>query len=762
LKELQYLRREIRKHDELYYNKAFPEISDFEYDGLRRRLVEIETEYPEVVNSSSPSNKVGFPVNIESSKITHKHPMLSLDNAFSMDDIESFLDKLERFLMIPKEELEFCAEHKIDGLSASIVYAGGEIRYAATRGDGYVGEDITSNIKCVDGVPAVIDLNNRPLSKPSESDLMKGEPARRTGVYLGVHEDLSTGSTQQKTDYEELGKRSNEVEVRGEIYMPISAFKELNEKKELDGEKLFSNPRNAAAGSIRQLDPVVTASRNLKFFAYYIDGFGVEDTQEHMLDTLRNMGFDVAEYRRCPKSELISNMMQVYEDVLAKRWSLDYEIDGVVFKVNSLTLQERLGFIGRSPRHSIAMKFPAEEVKTRVLDITNDVGRTGKITPVAILEPVNLAGATISRATLHNFEEIRRKGITRGDTVTLTRSGDVIPKIISVDSRLRTDDYREFEVPTHCPACGTKLVRHQDKIRSLSKPSESELLEGKTARRSAVYLSVHEESSTGLTNQEADYGGFGKRSIDLFCPNRYGCPRQIVRYISYFVSKSCFNIMGLGERQIEELYNDGRLKSAIDIFRLEANDERMPLANKFGWGPVSANNLFGSISESRTIDFPRFIKSLGIPGIGEINAQILAREFGTLQALMTAPQDRLISIPGLGDVLAIEIFEFFRNEINVRFIEELLEFVDIITDNVSIISESDSKLNGKTVVFTGKLTRFSRDEAKKIAISKGANISSSITNKTDFLIIGEKPGSKLGKANELMIHVMTEQEFEDA
>ncbi|MDR0640530.1 MAG: NAD-dependent DNA ligase LigA [Holosporales bacterium] len=666
LKELKYLRREIRRHDELYYNNAFPEISDFEYDRLRRRLLEIETEYPEVLDNGSPSTKIGFPVSSESKKIVHKYPMLSIDNAFSVEDIEKFLERISRFLAIPHDELEFCAEHKIDGLSASIVYKGDKILYAATRGDGYIGEDITANIRYVEGVPESLPLDD--------------------------------------------------VEVRGEIYMPIPAFKNLNEQRELAGEKLFSNPRNAAVGSIRQLDPSITASRNLKFFAYYITHLSKPEelnTQDQILSCLQRLSFAVTDYRICQKGKVVESMMRFYEDVLKERWLLAHEIDGIVFKINSLELQERLGYIGRSPRHSVAMKFPAEEVKTRVVDIINDVGRTGKITPVAVLEPVNLSGAVISRSTLHNFEEIRRKGIGRGDTVTVARSGDVIPKIISVDTMAEHRDPEDFQALTHCPACGAKLVQYHDKI-------------------------------------------------DLFCPNRYGCPRQIVRYISYFVSKLCFNIVGLGERQIEELYEDDFIKSAIDIFKLEANELNNHLSNKFGWGPVSVSNLFESINEARTIDLPRFIKALGIPGIGEMNAQVLAREFGDLRELMNASRDRLISISGLGKVLATEIFEFFRNEINANFIAELLGFVNIIPYSGNASPAIDSKLNGKTVVFTGKLTRFSRDEAKKMAISKGAMVSSTISSNTDFLVIGADPGSKLRKANDLMIQVLTEQEFADA
>ncbi|MDR1288996.1 MAG: NAD-dependent DNA ligase LigA, partial [Holosporales bacterium] len=617
--EIKYLRREISKHDNLYYNSAFPEISDSEYDRLRNRLSELETQFPEIVTKNSPSNRVGAPVGLTLKKIQHRSPMLSLENAFSGEDLENFLHRVSKFLVLQPSDISFCAERKIDGLSASIIYENGSLKYAATRGDGYIGEDITQNLKTINDIPHQIRMDG-------------------------------------------------EIEIRGEIYMPIATFEDLNKRREEADERLFSNPRNAAAGSIRQLDPDITASRNLKFFAYYINSFDrnfESTTQYEMLDLLMNLGFKVSDYELCHEG----NMMDFCDRTLNSRWLLEYEIDGVVFKVNDIDYQRRLGFVGRHPRHSIAFKFPAEEAKTKILDISVNVGRSGKVTPVAILEPVLLSGAIISRATLHNFEEIKRKGIAIGDMVTILRSGDVIPKIISTGASERHPDSRVFDVPDCCPACGCKLIK-------------------RTGR------------------------------IDLFCSNRYRCPSQIIKYISYFVSKNCFDIVGLGEKQIEEFYTEGRIKSAVDIFKLASM--MGDLSQKPGWSEVSVRKLFESIDKSRIVSLPKFIASLGIPGIGEIVAQILSNEFGDIENLSRASIERLSEINGLGEITALEIFDFFRDELNKKFIDELLEFVHIKPFHKKEIENKSNRFYNKIIVFTGKLAKLSRTEAKQMAAAMGA------------------------------------------
>lgn len=653
------LKQELERHDDLYYNKAAPEISDWEYDQLRLRLNALETQFPQLKTSASPSQKVGAKVSGAFQKVTHRKPMLSLENAFSIDEIAAFFKKAHNFLNVP-QDFEICADHKIDGLSASIFYRDGKLVYAATRGDGYVGENVTENVRTIAGIPQELPL-------------------------------------------------CGEVEVRGEVYMSKAAFNELNQRQELAGEQQFANPRNAAAGSLRQLDPTITKSRNLSFFAYYISSYGDPlpvATQTDVMALLQKLGFSLTAYKLCRTQDDVAKFC---EETAEKRPTLPYEIDGAVFKINSLELQERLGFVGRTPRHSVAFKFPAELAETIVRNIIVNVGRTGKITPVAVLEPVNLNGAMVSRATLHNFSEVAKKQIAVGDTVSILRSGDVIPKIISVVKK-SDSGAAPCSPPTVCPSCGTELVKYP-------------------------YL------------------------VDLYCPNHYACKSQAVRYISYFVSKACFDIPGLGERQVAEFFDEGRIKNAVDIFRLKENDPPSPLALKPGWGKVSAEKLFNAIDMRRHITLPRFIAALGIPGVGDAVSQLLADRFEDISNLRNATKLDLVSIDGLGELMADEICIFFQNEINLNFIDELLKYVVIApyTKNLSI--DTDNILYGKILVFTGTLSRLGRAEAKQLAISKGALVSSSISGKTDIVIVGENPGSKLRKAEGLGIQVMSEEEF---
>ncbi|MDR1391503.1 MAG: NAD-dependent DNA ligase LigA [Holosporales bacterium] len=658
--ELEHLKTELEIHDELYYNKATSEISDTEYDMLRRRLSEIEERFVDLKSDNSPSQKVGAIVHANSpfSKIAHKTPMLSLDNAFSKQDMVNFLERTAKFLNIPIGQLEFCAEQKIDGVSASIFYKNGKMVYAATRGNGHVGENITENIKTVDNIPQAIRFYDK-------------------------------------------------IEIRGEVYMPISSFNKLNERQEIQGLPFFANPRNAAAGSLRQLDSAITKSRNLKFFAYYIDLFDKNSkisTQIDAINMLKYLDFSTTKYGLCKN---IEEIMKYHNDVSSNRSSLEYEIDGTVFKVNSLELQKRLGSIGRTPRHSIAFKFLGDEVETKINNILINVGRTGKITPVALLDPVILTGVLISRATLHNFNEIEKKGISIGDTVKVSRSGDVIPKIISV---IKKAGDKMFPPPLSCPSCGTDLVKHSD-------------------------------------------------LIDLYCPNHYACSAQVVRYISYFVSKNCFDISGLGERQINEFFVEGRITNAIDIFKLEEKGLSSSLSQKFGWGAVSEKKLYQSINESKNITFSKFITSLGIPGVGEIISQILAEKFRNISRLAEAQMQDLLNIDGLGKLISNEIYLFFQNEVNLNFIKDLKKYVFIKEYERKEVKDKANMFYEKTLVFTGKLLRISRNEAKQIAVSKGAIMGSSISGKTDFLIVGENAGSKLKKANDLNIQVLTEEEF---
>lgn len=659
-KELNFLKNELKRHDNLYYNESNPEISDAEYDELRNRLNEIEKVFPDLKSPDSPSQKVGAVVGTLFKKIKHEVPMLSLDNAFSKEDMIDFIERIKRFLKLPDEyRFEFCAEQKIDGLSAAILYENGKLIYGATRGDGYIGEDITENIKTISNIPHQIDYPGK-------------------------------------------------IEIRGEVYMPVDSFKKLNEIRELNTESTFANPRNAAAGSLRQLDPQITKSRNLKFFAYYVNSVNSNlrlNTQIDTMQFLERLGFSTAEYAICRD---IEEIMTYYNKIYQLRDNLNYDIDGTVFKINSLKLQDRLGFVGRSPRHSIAFKFPPEIAETKIIDITISVGRTGKITPIAILDPVNLMGAMISKATLHNFEEIERKSISIGDTVRILRSGDVIPKIIGVTKKSQN---QVFQPPLICPSCGSSLIKYP-------------------------------------------------QLIDLYCPNHYSCPEQAVNYISYFVSKNCFDIIGFGQKQVIEFYKEGRMKSAVDIFKLENYDKISPLSQKQGWGEVSALKLYQAINDKRNVSLPRFITSLGVPGVGEIIAGILADKFENIDNLMKSQKEELIETEGLGELMAEEIYSFFHNDININFINELKKYITILPyKNPNITFDKNSKFYKKTLIFTGALTRMSRDEAKKAALSKGARIATTISKNVDFVIVGEKAGSKLKKAQELNIPIITEEEF---
>jgi DNA ligase (NAD+) len=657
--ELDSLKKEIAIHDDLYYNKSSPLISDSEYDSLRNRLLEIERKFSSLVSPDSPSQKVGAPISGQFRKIPHISPMLSLENAFNRNEVERFIERIYKFLN-ESDGLEFCVEQKIDGLSASIVYEDGAMIYGATRGNGLIGEDVTPNIKNVKGIPYTIKMRGK-------------------------------------------------CEVRGEVYMSKDSFKILNESREIAGEQVFANPRNAASGSLRQLDPSITSSRDLRFFPYYLKIFNDElmpKNQSECLEILSSIGFTISEYKTLSD---IDEMTKYYDSVLSARQDLPYEIDGIVLKLNSLALQDSLGAVGHHPRHSIAVKFPAFEGKTRIVDISVSVGRSGKITPIAILEPIKISGTVVARATLHNFEEIGRIGLRRNDIVTVQKSGDVIPKIISVDHSVRDDLKRiPFEVPVTCPSCGCSLVKYP-----------------------------------GL--------------LDLYCPNHHVCPSQIVMYISYFISKNCFNIVGLGEAQIEEFFKEGRITSALDIFRLKEKDSASPLESKYGWGKTSASKLFDSIESARTISLPRFITSLGIPGVGEVIARDLSTTFGTLEALMDATVESLAAIDGLGLIISQKIYEFFKNESMVHFINDLLTYVTIekYNSNISV----DNAFYNKTIVFTGKMQKLSRQAAKQMAISRGALVRSAISKETDFLVAGEDAGSKLKKATELGIVVITESEF---
>lgn len=572
--EYQQLVKMIRKHDDLYYNCNAPAITDFEYDKLRQRLLYLEALYPVLKTPTSPSVTIGSPISKKAKPVTHLIPMLSLENAFNQQDLEKFITKAAKLISVPIETIDYCCEQKIDGLSVSLTYENGLLIQASTRGNGYIGEDVTENAMSVSDIPHKISITEH-------------------------------------------------INVRGEIYMPIRAFNEINEIRRKCNEVEFVNPRNAAAGSLRQLDAKVTATRHLRFFAYYLDGLNLK-TQIEILKMLRELGFSVCDFEHC---YTIDEFQKYFLKIQNIRSNLEYAIDGVVLKINNLLLQNQLGFAGRNPRHSIAYKFPAEQATTKLIGIEINIGRTGKVTPVAILLPVSISHATITRSTLHNFKEVVTKNLSIGDTVIIERSGDVIPKIVGIQKK--ATNLSPVRVPDICPVCRSKLVSFDE-------------------------------------------------YVDIFCPNRYACPAQIVNYITYFASKPCFDIKGLSTRQVRELFDMGLIRSAIDLFKLRTDNNIDILIGKKGWGRLSVRNLLNSIDISRNITLHRFINALGIPDIGTGLSKILSDEFKFVELFMHATNEQLKNINGLGNKKIQNIIQFLNDNINTEFVNNLLKHVKIV------------------------------------------------------------------------------------
>jgi DNA ligase (NAD+) len=669
--ELKALAEEIEYHNRLYYALDAPEISDAEYDALFLRNIAIEKKFPHLVLPNSPSKKVGHAVSSKFNKIEHSKPMLSLANAFSEDELLGFIDRMRRFLG-QSDDIELFLEPKIDGLSFSARYENGQFVQAATRGDGYVGEDITKNMSTIKSLPKHL----------------KGD------------------------DIPKL------LEVRGEVYMSHHEFQTLNERREKDGVHIFANPRNAAAGSLRQLDASVTASRNLQYFTYGIgsvDGIEV-DSQAELFKILTRLGFSVNENTKLTSD--VSEIMAYYNQLQKSRSMLDYDIDGAVYKVNDFKLQGRLGFVARHPRWAIAHKLPSESAITHLNGIAIQVGRTGALTPVAELEPINVGGVLVSRASLHNKDEIERKDIRVGDQVIIQRAGDVIPQIVRVMTEARKgDELNKFEFPTHCPVCNSIAVKD----------------EGEAITR---------------------------------CTGGLFCNAQLIERLKHFVSKGAFNIDGLGERQIIFLHDKGIVRNPVDIFHLEdrLDKKSLDLKNTLGWGEKSVVNLLNAINVSKNIRLDKFIYALGIRFIGEITAKLLAYNYNSfinwLENMKALPQmgqeyDELLQIDGIGPKAAESLKDFFLEHENINIITELSGILNI-ADSESV--KSDSKISGKSLVFTGTLA-MSRSEAKAKAESLGAKVSSSVSPKTDYVIAGASEGSKLKKARELGVAVLTEEQW---
>ncbi len=758
-KEIETLQTELAKHNEAYYDNDLPLISDHEYDNLKCRIEKYRIEFPSFFFNEKEdlTNKVGGKTLDIFKKIRHAKPMLSLSNGFSREDIADFIERINRFLGLDRvgqksdledankkhknlnkpiteslpslfdfldaennvdkknseqNQIELFCETKIDGLSFSARYENGQLIYAATRGDGEEGEDVTENVKTIKNFPQKLHSENPPKI----------------------------------------------FEIRGEIYMGKKDFSELNLRQEEAGGKIFANPRNAAAGSLRQLDSQITASRNLSYFAY---GFGETSpdffckSQSELLKILNNFGFKIE-----PHSRLCSNIdkvLQLYEEIADKRYQLDYDIDGMVYKVNDFKLQERLGFVSRSPRFAIAHKFAAEKAKTVIEKIIIQIGRTGALTPVAVLQPVNIGGVVVSRASLHNQDEIARKDIREGDVVLVQRAGDVIPQVLEVDLTKRPTESRPFGFPKNCPVCNSAIVK-----------------------------------------QEED--------VVLRCSGGISCAAQLKETLKHFVSKDAFDIAGLGKKQIENFFDEGRIKSFSDIFTLEKRDKILEnsnenilenslknqtaqflelqastdenknlesLKNKEGWGEKSVENLFFAINQKRQISLEKFIYAIGVRRVGQATAKLIANHFISYKNFaekifaitklspeeMLQNQDfqDLMALDGIGEKMAAAIIDYFRDEKNLQMIIAL-EPELAIADS---IRTSNTLLSGKSIVFTGTLERTGRAEAKNKAEELGMKVVGSVSIKTNFVVAGAEAGSKLKKAQELNVKILSEEEWEE-
>ena len=658
--QIDNLRKTLRQYEYEYHVLDNPTVPDSEYDRLFHQLKALELEHPEFLTSDSPTQRVGAKPLSGFSQIRHEIPMLSLDNAFSDEEFNAFVKRIEDRLTVLPKPLTFCCEPKLDGLAVSILYVNGILTQAATRGDGTTGEDITANIRTIRNIPLQLLTDN--------------PPAR--------------------------------LEVRGEVFMPHAGFERLNEYALEHGEKTFANPRNAAAGSLRQLDPNITSKRPLVLNAYGIgiaEGVELPNTHYARLQWLKSIGIPVnPEIRLCNGT---NEVLDFYRDIQNKRSSLGYDIDGTVLKINDIALQNELGFISKAPRWAIAYKFPAQEELTVLNDVEFQVGRTGAITPVAKLEPVFVAGVTVSNATLHNGDEIERLNIAIGDTVVIRRAGDVIPQIIGVLHERRPDNAKPIIFPTNCPVCDSQIIR----------------IEGEAVAR---------------------------------CTGGLFCAAQRKEALKHFVSRKAMDIDGVGGKLIEQLVDRELIHTPADLFKLDLTTltrlERM--------GAKSAENALNSLEKAKSTTLARFIFALGIREVGEATALNLANHFKTLDALKAADLEELQQVPDVGEVVANRIFVFWREAHNVAVVDDLIA-QGVHWETVEVKEVSENLFKDKTVVLTGTLTQMGRNEAKALLQQLGAKVSGSVSSKTDFVIAGDAAGSKLAKAQELNIAVLTEEEF---
>ena len=680
---------ELEGHDKRYYQDDAPTVTDAEYDSLRQRFNAIEKRFPDLVSTDSPSQKVGAAPSGRFRKVRHAVPMLSLDNAFAEQDVRDFADRIVRFLKLPDDKIDFSAEPKIDGLSMSLRYEGGELVTAATRGDGAEGEDVTANIRTLEDVPERLKGRNIPAV----------------------------------------------CEVRGEVYMTKKAFLALNKKQVEAGEAPFANPRNSAAGSLRQKDPTITASRPLGFFAYAWGEMSdmPEETQTGMIHWFERCGFTTNPLTKLCHS--VEQLIAFHRKIEEQRAELDYDIDGVVYKVDRIDWQERLGFVSRTPRWGIAHKFPAERAMTVLRDIEIQVGRTGSFTPVGKLEPVGVGGVIVQNVTLHNEDYIRGVGnkgeelregrdIRIGDTVVIQRAGDVIPQVVDVVIDKRPKGAKEFHFPKKCPC-----PLHTDVVR--------------------------EETATGEEGSRAR------------CTGEFACPFQKIEHLKLFVSRRAFDIDGLGEKQLQYFFDEGWVKEPADIFTLQKRNNRLKLEEIEGYGETSVRNLFASIESRKRIALERFIYALGMRHVGETTALALARGYGSWDAfheacLKVAKGDEeaiaeMDALDQIGDTVIQSVGAYFGESHNRGIVDRLVKELDEIVDAEK--PKSNSKVAGKTVVFTGSLEKMTRDEAKATAERLGAKAAGSVSKKTDYVVAGPGAGSKLAEAQKHGVTVLTEDEW---
>lgn len=664
------LRNEIEYHNNLYYNEDKPLISDMEYDALMRELKQLEQKYPELLKNeengeSSPTEKIGGTASEKFSKVRHRVPMLSLSNTYNISEIEDFDKRIKKIILSENvkdhsKELEYILELKLDGLSISLIYENGVLVQAVTRGDGQIGEDVTENIMEITTIPKKL-------------------------------------------------KKNVSLEVRGEIILPISSFNRINQEREDEGEDVFANPRNAASGTIRQLDKTIVAERGLDCYLYYLvnaENYGI-NTHLESIEYIEKLGFKTTKIfeKYTDFKELEKSIDKWHND----RKKLDYETDGLVIKVNNFALYETLGYTTKSPRWAIAYKFPAEQVKTKLMDVTFQVGRTGVITPVAELEAVNLSGSVVKRASLHNFDEIRRKNIKIGDNVIVEKAAEIIPQVVNVVFDDRTGQEIEIQEPTNCPVCNSELA--------------------------------HEE---GL--------------VALKCHNPL-CPEKVKRQIAYFVSRDAMNISGLGDKIVEKFIELGKIKTIVDIYSLEKY--RKELENLEKMGQKSVDNLINSIDSSKNRDFSKVLYALGIPFVGKFNANLLTKTFKNIENLKNQSIENLLAVKGIGDKVALAVNTFLNDENNWKIITDLKNIgLQFAVDETNSEEIADNPIKDKNFLATGKLQKYKRNDIKDIILSKGGNYLSAVSKNLDFLIAGEKAGSKLEKAEKLGVRVLTEEEFE--